>query len=240
MCKQFYLHWGSAPRLLSTLHSHVVEMDGALKKGMRHLSTTPGGPKCPTSYLKADDAELGSYTASLFELMVLAEKKYQAKNWWSLEVITMLLLLHLQCNSNFGNIDQSLEWLEGKALETKSKFEKDQKTRETKLALKRKKEEEEQQLEASKNWKIVAESLAMLMAMLGNTLSQLITVRSNNENIDGKLSEFKKDLFKELDAREKQAEQKISDKLDEKFNDLIRFYEVVDICLKFCNSLTKD
>jgi hypothetical protein len=51
----------------------------------------------------------------------------------------------------------------------------------------------------------------------------LITVRSNNENIDGKLSEFKKDIFKELDAREKQAEQKISDKLDEKFNDQIRF-----------------
>jgi len=62
----------------------------------------------------------------------------------------------------------------------------------------------------------------MLTAMLGNTLNQLITARSNNDNIDGKLSEFKKDLLKELDAREKQAEQKLSDKLDEKFSDLIR------------------
>jgi hypothetical protein len=127
MCKQFYLHWGSAPWLSSTLHSHVVEMYGALKKGMRHLSLTPGAPQCPTSYLEANDAELRSFTASLFELMVSDKKKYQAKNWWSLEVITMLLLLHLQYNSNFGNKDQSLEWLEGKALETKSKFEKDQK-----------------------------------------------------------------------------------------------------------------
>jgi hypothetical protein len=36
------------------------------------------------------------------------------------------------------------------------------------------------------------------------------------------LSDFKKDLIKELDAREKQAEQKIADKLDEKFADLVR------------------
>jgi aromatic ring-opening dioxygenase catalytic subunit (LigB family) len=96
------------------------------------------------------------------------------------------------------------------------------KNREAELALKRKKEEEEQQ-EASKNRKMVAESSVMLTATLGNTLNQLITARSNNDNVDGKLSEFKKDLLKELDAREKQAEQKIkiSDKLDEKFSDLI-------------------
>jgi hypothetical protein len=50
----------------------------------------------------------------------------------------------------------------------------------------------------------------------------LITARSNNDNVDGKLSEFKNDLLKELDAREKQAEQKLSDKLDEKFSELIR------------------
>jgi hypothetical protein len=69
---------------------------------------------------------------------------------------------------------------------------------------------------------MVAESSAMLTATLGNTLNQLITAQSNNDNIDGKLSEFKKDLLKDLDAREKQAEQKLSDKLDEKFSDLIR------------------
>jgi hypothetical protein len=46
MCKSHYTHWGSTPRLSSTLHAHVVEMYGALKKGMRHLSLTPGAPKC--------------------------------------------------------------------------------------------------------------------------------------------------------------------------------------------------
>jgi hypothetical protein len=55
-------------------------------------------------------------------------------------------------------------------LETKSKFEKDPKNCETELALKCKKEEEEQ-LEASKNRKMVTDSSAMLTAMLGNTLS---------------------------------------------------------------------
>jgi len=69
---------------------------------------------------------------------------------------------------------------------------------------------------------MVAESSVMLTATLGNTLNQLITARSNNDNVDGKLSEFKNDLLKELDAREKQAEQKLSDKLDEKFSELIR------------------
>jgi len=69
---------------------------------------------------------------------------------------------------------------------------------------------------------MVAESSVMLTATLGNTLNQLITARSHNDNVDGKLSEFKKDLLKELDAREKQAEQKLYDKLDEKFSDLIR------------------
>jgi argininosuccinate lyase len=80
---------------------------------------------------------------------------------------------------------------------------------------------------------MVAESSAMLTAMLGNTLNQLITARSNNDNIDGKLSEFKKDLLKELDAREKQAEQKLSDKLEEKFSDLIRVLRGSDVCFKY-------
>jgi hypothetical protein len=53
-------------------------------------------------------------------------------------------------------------------------------------------------------------------------LTALVAGRSNNDNIDGKLSDFKKDLLKELDAREKQAEQKIADKLGEKFADLVR------------------
>jgi len=132
----------------------------------------------------------------------------------------MLLLLHLQYSSQFGHGNQSLDWLEGKALQTKSKFEKDQKNREAELALKQKKEEEEQE---NKNRKMVAESSALVTTSLSNTLTALVAGQSNNDNIDGKLSDFKKDLLKELDAREKQVEQKIADKLDEKFADLVRF-----------------
>jgi hypothetical protein len=38
-----------------------------------------------------------------------------------------------------------------------------------------------------------------------------INIKDNN---DGKLSELKKDLFQVLDAQDKQAEQKIAEKLD--------------------------
>jgi hypothetical protein len=64
--------------------------------------------------------------------------------------------------------------------------------------------------------------LVLLTTTLANMLTALVAGRSNNNSIDGKLSDFKKDLLKELDAREKQAEQKIADKLDEKFADLVR------------------
>jgi hypothetical protein len=112
--------------------------------------------------------------------------------------------------------------LEGKALETKSKFENDQKNREAELALKQKKEEEEQE-EANKNRKLVAESSAMLTTTLGKTLMGSVAGYLNNDIIDNKLADFKQDLFKELDAREKQVEQKISYKLDEKFDVLLWF-----------------
>jgi flagellar biosynthesis component FlhA len=108
--------------------------------------------------------------------------------------LSMLLLLHLQYSSQFGNCNQSLDWLEGKVLQTKSKFKKDQKNHEAELALKWKKEEEEEQEEANKNWKMVAESSALLTTTLGNTLTALVAGGSNNDNIDGKLSDFKKDL----------------------------------------------
>jgi hypothetical protein len=220
MCKTYYLHWGSPPRLSTTLHAHLVEMYGAIKKAIRVLSCSPAAPKCPVSYLEADDTELQVYVAALFEVITSDAKKFMPKKWWGLEVVSMLLMLHLQHSSQFGNGNQSLEWLEGKALETKSKFEKDQKNREAELALKQKKEEEEQE-EANKNQKMVAESSALLITTLGNTLMALVAGRSNNDNIDGKLSDFKDALFQELDAREKKTEQKIADKLDEKFADLV-------------------
>ena len=222
MCNSYYVHWGTQPRLSTTLHAHLVDMYSAIKKGIRILSCNPASPKCPVSYLEADDADLQVYVAALFELIISDKNKFMPKKWWNLEVVSMLLMLHLQYTSQFGNGNQSLDWLESKALQTKSKFEKDQKNREAELALKRKKEEEEQE-EANKNRKMVAESSALLTTTLSNMMTAIVAGRSNNDNIDGKLSDFKKDLLKELDAREKQAEQKIADKLDEKFADLVRF-----------------
>jgi hypothetical protein len=45
-------------------------MYGAVKKGMRKISLTPGAPKCPASYLEADGVELEIYVTPLFELLV--------------------------------------------------------------------------------------------------------------------------------------------------------------------------
>jgi hypothetical protein len=84
-------------------------MYGALKKGMRNLSLTPGAPYCPTSYLEADGVELEIYLTSLFEFLLSDKGIFQPNKWWSLEVVLMLLVLQLQYNSNFGYKDQSLE-----------------------------------------------------------------------------------------------------------------------------------
>jgi hypothetical protein len=50
---------------------------------------------------------------------------------------------------------------------------------------------------------MVAESSVMLTATLGNMLMALVAGCSNNDSIDNKLLDFKKDLIQELDAREK-------------------------------------
>jgi len=136
MCKSYYVHWGTQPRLSTTLHAHLVDIYGAIKKGIRILSCNPAAPKCPVSYLEANDADLQVYVAALFELIISDKNKFMPKKWWSLEVLSMLLLLHLQYSSQFGNCNQSLDWLEGKVLQTKSKFKKDQKNHEAELALK--------------------------------------------------------------------------------------------------------
>jgi hypothetical protein len=63
----------------------------------------------------------------------------------------------------------------------------------------------------------------MLMTTLGNTLTALVAGRSNHDNVDSKLSDFRWDLFQQLDTQEKLAEQKITEKLDEKCDSLLRF-----------------
>jgi len=90
---------------------------------------------------------------------------------------------------------------------------------EAELKLKRQREEEEQ-LEAAKNHKLVAESSVKLTATL-DKFSDAFSSRSN-DGLDEKLSSFKEDILQRMEAREKAAEERMSSKLDEKFGDLLR------------------
>jgi len=219
LCQNYYIPGGHGGRLSSALHGHIVELYGAFKKGVRNLSLIPGSPKCPTSYFEATDSEISDYVDSLFSLIVSDKKKYMPRNWWSTDVVSMLLALHHKYTSQFGVAEQSLEWLDGKSANTKTKFEKDQKNREAELKLKRQREEEEQ-LEAAKNRKLVAESSVKLTATL-DKFSDTFSSRSNHD-IDDKFSSFKEDILQRMEAREKAAEERMSSKLDEKFGDLLR------------------
>jgi hypothetical protein len=128
----------------------------ALKKGIRNLSLLPGAPKRPKSYLSATDSEISEYADSLYKLLV-SDKKYMPKSWWSVAVVSMLLVLHLEHTSQFAAGEQSLEWLDGKSVACRTKFEMDQKNHEVELKLKWQKEEEEHE-EAAKHCKLVAKS----------------------------------------------------------------------------------
>jgi hypothetical protein len=134
MIGNYYLQLGVFPWASSTLHSHFVEMYSAFKQGVRSLSLVPGAPKCPSS--AADEEAIGFYVQNLFQLLTSDTKKYQPKKWWSVEVMSLLLCLHLSYMKSFGNGDQTLAWLEMEGVEAKGKFETDQKNREAEIARK--------------------------------------------------------------------------------------------------------
>jgi hypothetical protein len=144
---------------------------------------------------------------------ISCKKKYQPKSWWSVDVLSLLLALHLQLTAQYSVGEQSLDWLGGKAVETK-KFEHDQKNREVelKLSIRRRK----------KNRKKLRISVK-LSAVFDNLSAAFVSSHGNdNASIDQKLNAFKNDLFQQLDAREQAAEARIAAKLDEKFGDLVR------------------
>jgi hypothetical protein len=115
-------------------------MYSGFKNGIRGLSLLVGAPKCPTKYID-DDVEVGNYVASLFHH--LTTKKGIPKKWWNIEVVQLLLELHLQHTKEFGAGKQGVAFIEAKKEEQKSKYEKDQKNRESELARKRLQEEKE-------------------------------------------------------------------------------------------------
>jgi hypothetical protein len=154
--------------------------------------------------------------------LLISDKKYMPKSWWSVAVVSMLLTLHLEHTSQFAAGEQSLEWLKGKSVACRMKFEKDQKNREAELKLKQQKEEDEHE-EAAKNCKLVAESSVNLTDTL-DKFSHAFAVSCSNSNvgINEKLISFKEEIIQQMDAREKAAEERLSSKLDEKFSDLFR------------------
>jgi hypothetical protein len=189
-----------------------MKLYSAFKQGIRSLSLVPGAPKCPSSV--ADEEAIGFYVQNLFQLLISDTKKFQPKKWWSVEVTSLLLCLHLSYMKSFGNGDQTLAWLELKGVEAKGKFQTDQKNREAEIAQKRALEEEEMK-EAAKNRKLVAESSVQLCTTLGNALdlvSGLVrnNVPNNNNNIDEKLGTMQRDIM-----------QRVQDKLDEKFSSFL-------------------
>jgi hypothetical protein len=130
-----------------------VEFYSAFKNGIHGLSMLAGAPKCPSN-VDVDATEFDNYVADLLEFL-LSNKKLP-KKWWSFEVAELLLQLHLKSVKKFGSGVQGASFLENKKQVTKSKFEMDQKNRETELAMKRALEEEEWK-EATTNRKEVAQ-----------------------------------------------------------------------------------
>jgi hypothetical protein len=218
MFDSFYLPTGNNPQSSVTPHGHVVDMYRAFKKAVRSLSLQPGAPQCPTSYDATEDEQIKEYVECLFNVVITCKRKYMPKTWWSVDVLSLLLALHLQYAAQYSGGEQTLPWLEGKAVETKTKFERDQKNHELEIKMKQQKEEEEQE-EVAKNQKVVADSSIKLT----DTLAAFVSNRGSDvASIDDKLNTFKNDLFQQLDAREQAAEARIASKLDEKFGDLVR------------------
>jgi hypothetical protein len=152
MVEGYYGKLGSG-RSSVTLQSHFVDFYSAFKNGIRGLSMLVGAPKCPSN-VDVDATEFDNYVANLLEFL-LSNKKIP-KKWWSFEVAKLLLQLHLKSVKEFGSGVQGASFLDNKKNATKSKFEMDQKNRETELARKRALEEEERK-EAATNRKEVAQ-----------------------------------------------------------------------------------
>jgi len=111
---------------------------------------------------KAGDDAVVEYMEALNNLLSSDSNKYNSKKWWSRGVVELLLPMHLEYMSEFSGGPQTAGWLSHKATVHKTKFETDQKNRLDELAKKRKAEEEEQ-IDAVKNLKTVAEASAQLV-----------------------------------------------------------------------------
>ncbi len=142
MIEGFYFNLGAVPRQPVTLYGHFVELCSAFKQAIWVLSMTKGAAKCPSEYIVGEPST-DMFIAQLLANITSDSRKFQPRKWWSCEVVSMLLHLHLKYMRDFSNNKQKASWLEGKAVEHRGKFDAGQKNRETELACKQAAEEEE-------------------------------------------------------------------------------------------------
>jgi hypothetical protein len=204
MIAEYYTPLGMTSRQSTALQTHFIELYSAFKQGIRNLSLEGISLRCPTVYVKGDDA-VDNYLESLHKILTSDRKKYHPKKWWSKTVVEMLLQLHLEYTAEFGAGQQNPDWIKGKAVAHKNKFETDQKiVKQPKRAA-----EEEERKEAAKNRKIVAESSQLLVA----TLEKLVTPAPTHDIgviVQEKMAVMKKDMM-----------EKIEGKLDNKFSSFL-------------------
>jgi hypothetical protein len=206
MVEEYYHTIGFPPRQSATLQNHFIELYSAFKLGIRTTSLVAGSMRYPSVFVKGEQ-ETDDYVQSLAALLVSDGKRFHPKKWWSPDVVELLLELHLQYMVEFGSGAQSVDWLMGKAVGHKNKFETDQRSRETELARKRAAEEEELK-EASKNRKMVAESSLLLVAALEKISNAATPVATPDIGVivEEKMGSIQSDMMKKID-----------EKLDDKF-----------------------
>jgi hypothetical protein len=126
MVEGFYLDLGVVPKQSVTLYGHFVELYSAFKQAIWVLSTTKGAAKCPSEFI-IRDSTTDMFVAQLLATITLDSKKFWPRKWWSGELVSMLLHLHLKYMQNFSSSKLNASWLEGKAVEHRRKFDSDQK-----------------------------------------------------------------------------------------------------------------
>jgi hypothetical protein len=179
MVEGFYLDLGVVLRQSVTLYGCFVELYSTFKQAIRALSTTKGAAKCPSEFISGDPTT-DMFVAQLLAAIISDSKKFQLRKWWSGEIVSMLLHLHLKYMWDFSNGKQNVSWLEGKAAEHRGEFDSDQKNCETELAQKHAVKEQEH-VDAAKNRKIVAESSVKLVECMEMMTS------SSDTNTDEKI-----------------------------------------------------
>ncbi len=106
MVDGFYRDLGAVPRQSATLYGHFVELYSAFKQAIRVLSTTKGAAKCPSDFI-IGDSTTDMFVAQLLATITSDSKKFQPRKWWSGEVVSMLLHLHLNYMRDFSSGKQN-------------------------------------------------------------------------------------------------------------------------------------